>query len=178
MSASFDINTGTVNVDGETRFVNDAVDSNYIQFVGKGSGKSSDPNYPKSYSSINIRWQITDAPGQAPAQLIAVARPETGGVPMISLVTFENNSLKTLFYVGVDGNTKILFSNNRKNAMKFVPGGIVFGAPPEVYATPEHNATGVGPGQASGGGNLLSICCCSSMCMIGCGVLLTLAFKK
>ena len=173
MSVTFNPKNGAVQVDIERYTPNDSVDEAYTQLIQKGVGRSTDPNYPKTVNVVVMNDQLKNIPGQQPAKIELVNAGDQ--LPMVALVMIENKTLKTLTYTNKDGNTNVIFSNNQKNSMKFVPGGIVFGAPQNI-APPEQNATGQST-QASGGGNLLPLCC-SSMCMIGCGVLLTLAFKK
>lgn len=167
---NFDLGTGVVSSVAGSRTPGPDMTGEYIDFVNAARGGGGDTiGYPKSTNILNI----LDASKGLNAEVV---NNEASKLPNLTLYLIQNPPIKTLVYTDSNGNSKIIYSTPGSPVQLTAYGSkvnIPDKSQPEVYAT------GVSQGQATGGGDsLLSLCCCSSLCMIGCGVLLTLAFKK
>jgi len=184
---NFDVNTGVVSGYSGSRTPGPDMTEEYLDFVNRIRGGGGDTiGYPKSTNIINM-GDISK--GESSADIV---NKEANRLPNLTLYLIENPLVKTLVYTDSNGNSKIIYTTP-KSPVQLIPYGSKFatngagpvkssGIPPptETKVIVQDQQAPNASSTSSGGGGLgfLSLSCCSSMCMIGCGVLITLALKK
>lgn len=167
---NFDVNTGVVSGLSGSRRPGPDMTGEYIDFVNmtrRGGGDTI--GYPKSTNIIDIVDASKGANGKA-------VNTEASKLPNLTLYLIQNPPIKTLVYTDSNGNSKIIYSTPG-SPVQLTAYGSKVNIPDK--SQPEGISQVQTTKQATGDGSgFLSSCCCSSMCLIGCGFMFALALSR